>query len=96
MADMLELGAKSHELHAELAQDLDPEKINVLYLFGSEMKYLYEAVKDKYPEEDLHYYPEDEMDHLIDDLRSDIHENDIVLLKGSHGMHLEKVLDRLK
>ena len=96
LADMLELGAKSHELHAELAQDLDPEKINVLYLFGSEMKYLYEAVKDKYPEEDLHYYPEDEMDHLIDDLRSDIHENDIVLLKGSHGMHLEKVLDRLK
>lgn len=96
LADMLELGSRSSELHRDLADSLDPDKINVLYLYGPEMKNLYEALTDKYPSQSLHYYPEDEMGHLIDDLRSDIRSNDIVLLKGSHGMHLEKVLNRLK
>ena len=35
------------------------------------------------------------MNHMIDDLKNDIKPDDIVMLKGSHGMHLEKVLDRL-
>ena len=72
-----------------LAACLDPDKINVLYLYGPEMNHLYQALLDKYGQQNLHYYPEDEMSHLIDDLKSDIHSQDIVLLKGSHGMHLE-------
>ena len=96
MADMLELGSRSSDLHKGLAACLDPDKINVLYLYGPEMNHLYQALLDKYSQQNLHYYPEDEMSHLIDDLKSDIHSQDIVLLKGSHGMHLERVLDRLK
>ncbi|TXG07701.1 UDP-N-acetylmuramoyl-tripeptide--D-alanyl-D-alanine ligase [Lactobacillus delbrueckii] len=96
LADMLELGSRSADLHKGLAACLDPDKINVLYLYGPEMNHLYQALLDKYGQQNLHYYPEDEMSHLIDDLKSDIHSQDIVLLKGSHGMHLERVLDRLK
>ena len=96
LGDMLELGNSSAKLHADLADTFDPEKINELYLYGPEMKNLFDGLKDKYPAESLHYYPTDEMNHMIDDLRNDIHTRDIVLLKGSHGMHLDKVLDRLK
>ena len=96
LGDMLELGKKSPELHAGLANSLDPQVINEVYLIGDEMKHLYEALQTKYSEESLHYYQADHMDHMIDDLKNDIKPNDIVVLKGSHGMHLEKVVARLR
>lgn len=37
------------------------------------MNHLYQALLDKYGQQNLHYYPEDEMSHLSDDLKSDIH-----------------------
>lgn len=96
LADMLELGEQSANLHADLAADLEPDQLHELYLFGDQMKFLYDKLAGKYDPQHLHYYAADEMNHLVDDLRNDIHPSDIVLLKGSHGMHLEKVLDRLK
>lgn len=95
LGDMLELGDESSELHASLADALDPAIINELYLYGPEMKHLYDVLVDKYEVANLHYYPQEEMNRMIDDLKNDIKPNDIVMLKGSHGMHLEKVLDRL-
>ena len=96
LGDMLELGEKSAELHASLADTLDPQIINEVYLFGDEMKHLYDALKSKYGEDNLHYYSPDHMEHMIEDLKNDIKPDDIVVLKGSHGMHLEKVVDRLR
>lgn len=95
LGDMLELGKTSPELHASLASVLDPKIINEIYLYGSEMKNLYEALVDKYDDNHLHYYPSDQRDSMTEALSNDIKPNDIVVLKGSHGMHLEKVLERL-
>ncbi|BDR60944.1 UDP-N-acetylmuramoyl-tripeptide--D-alanyl-D-alanine ligase [Lactobacillus xylocopicola] len=96
LGDMLELGQKSAELHWNLADCLDPQVINEVYLFGSEMKNLATALKDRYEPEHMHYYLEDQMQHMIADLKNDIKPHDIVVLKGSHGMHLEKVVERLR
>ena len=96
LGDMLELGSKSAELHAGLEDSLDPAIINEVYLFGTEMKHLYDAVKDKYTDQTIHYYSEEQMEKMISDLEEDIKPDDIVVLKGSHGMHLEKVVDRLR
>lgn len=96
LGDMLELGKQSAALHAGLADCLDPQVINEVYLVGPEMKHLAAALQGKYAAADLHYYPTAHLDHLINDLRNDIKPNDIVVLKGSHGMHLEKVVARLK
>ncbi|RVU70697.1 MULTISPECIES: UDP-N-acetylmuramoyl-tripeptide--D-alanyl-D-alanine ligase [Lactobacillus] len=96
LGDMLELGKKSAELHRGLADTLAPQVINEVYLFGSEMKNLYNSLEDKYDQAHLHYYDQDHMQHMIDDLKNDIKPDDIVVLKGSHGMHLEKVVDRLR
>ena len=95
LGDMLELGSASAALHASIAEKLDPLVINEVYLYGPEMKNLEEAIKDKYAPASLHYYPQDKMERMIDDLKNDIHSNDIVMLKASHGMHLDKVLERL-
>lgn len=96
LGDMLELGKQSAALHAGLADCLDPAIINEVYLIGDEMKHLYSALQDKYEPAHLHYYPKDHMQHLVNDLKNDIKPSDIVVLKGSHGMHLEEVVDRLK
>lgn len=96
LGDMLELGQESAALHAGLADSLDPQIINEVYLYGSEMKNLYKALQTKYQPDSLHYYDQDHMDHMIEDLKNDIKPDDIVVLKGSHGMHLEKVVDRLR
>lgn len=96
LGDMLELGEKSAELHRNLEDCLDPQVINEVYLYGTEMKNLYDALEDKYDAEHLHYYDRDQMQRMIEDLKNDIKPNDIVVLKGSHGMHLEKVVERLR
>ncbi|WEV38392.1 UDP-N-acetylmuramoyl-tripeptide--D-alanyl-D-alanine ligase [Lactobacillus sp. ESL0680] len=96
LGDMLELGKRSASLHADLADSLDPQVINEVYLFGAEMNNLAAALKSKYAPENLHYYKEDQMPQMIAALKNDIKPHDIVVLKGSHGMHLEKVLERLR
>ena len=96
LGDMLELGEKSAELHRNLEDCLDPQVINEVYLYGTEMKNLYDALEDKYDAEHLHYYYRDQMQRMIEDLKNDIKPHDIVVLKGSHGMHLEKVVERLR
>ena len=70
--------------------------INEVYLYGTEMAHLANALKESYQPKNLHYYPQDQMQRLIADLKNDIKPNDIVVLKGSHGMHLEKVVERLR
>lgn len=96
LADMLELGDESADLHRDLSDALDPKVIHEVYLYGTEMKNLADALKDKYTPQTLHYYREDQMQKMISDLKDDIKPDDIVVLKGSHGMHLEKVVDRLR
>ena len=83
-------------MHAGLEDTLDPQIINEVYLYGSEMKNLYDALQGKYEPEHLHYYTQEQTDRMIDDLKNDIKSDDIVVLKGSHGMHLENVLARLR
>ena len=96
LGDMLELGEKSAELHRNLEDCLDPQVINEVYLYGTEMKNLYDALEDKYDAEHLHYYDRDQMQRMIEDLKNDIKPHDIVVLKGSHVMYLEKLVERLR
>jgi UDP-N-acetylmuramoyl-tripeptide--D-alanyl-D-alanine ligase len=92
---MLELGEASHELHAGLADALDPEQVQCVYLYGPEMRALYERLADKYDAEHLFYFDQDSQSHLSSQLLDGVYSDDLILLKGSHGMHLEKVLQAL-
>ncbi|MCF6515867.1 UDP-N-acetylmuramoyl-tripeptide--D-alanyl-D-alanine ligase [Lactobacillus sp. S2-2] len=96
LGDMLELGDASAELHKGLANDINPAEIKSVYLIGNEILPLYNQLKNKYAISDIHYYKKDDMDSLYHDLNDEIEPKDYVLLKGSHGIHLEKLLDMLK
>ena len=60
------------------------------------MKVLADRLQDKYPSGDVHYYPFGQQEELIAALQHDLTKNDIIMLKGSHGMHLENVLAMLQ
>lgn len=96
LGDMLELGDQSQQLHEGLATSLDPSKIEEVYLYGSEMKNLAARLSTVYPENQLHHYDFEHQDQMIADLKSRLTASDMILLKGSHGMHLENVLDALR
>ncbi|WP_283595860.1 UDP-N-acetylmuramoyl-tripeptide--D-alanyl-D-alanine ligase [Limosilactobacillus vaginalis] len=96
LGDMLELGDASARLHASLAANIDPKKIEEVYLVGSEMENLQDALeKQGYPASAIHHYSTAELDKLVADLQATINADDLVLLKASHGIHLEKVLAEL-
>lgn len=95
LGDMLELGDASASLHASLAIELDPATIQTVYLIGPQMKALYDQLADRYPAERLHHYEIEAKDQLIHDLQQQVTANDVVMLKASHGIHLETVLQKL-
>lgn len=96
LGDMLELGQASAKLHARLAEVINPATLQEVYLVGPEMAALRDQLTaDGYPVSAIHYYGADQLSPLVTDLNHDLHENDVILLKGSHGIHLEKVLAKI-
>ena len=97
LGDMLELGDAAPKLHASLAEEIDHQKIASVYLVGEQMKNLKDKlIQEGYPAEDIHHYAASDLQQLIADLTATLTGEDIVLLKASHGIHLEEVLTALK
>lgn len=95
LGDMLELGAESRPMHAELSEVIDPEKIDSVFLCGDLMESLAEALQGKLPSSQIHHYDMEEKQQLFADLDEDLNSDDLVMIKGSHGIALEKVLAML-
>lgn len=96
LGDMLELGEFSWDLHASVATVIVPDIFQEVYLYGTQIKALYEAlIKDDFPEERVHYFPEDKRE-MITLLKEHLVPDDEILVKGSHGMALLDVVDALR
>lgn len=95
LGDMLELGQQAQALHAGLVDAIDPAKFAHVYLVGPQMVALQEALASRYPDLPVTHYTPDELISLTADLNATLTADDQVLLKGSHGIHLENVLSQL-
>ncbi|MEE6727800.1 UDP-N-acetylmuramoyl-tripeptide--D-alanyl-D-alanine ligase [Pediococcus acidilactici] len=98
LGDMLELGEDADQMHAQLADNLDPAQFEEVFLVGAHMQALGKRLVDEkiYPAEAVHLYAANELPQLTADLLHKIKADDCVLLKASHGIHLEKVVEELK
>ena len=96
LGDMLELGEAGPALHASLAEKLDPAKIQQIYLVGDIMLNLVDALANIYPADHVHHYAKDDKDRLVADLQQALTADDMIMLKGSHGIHLETVVAALQ
>ncbi|MCM6765064.1 UDP-N-acetylmuramoyl-tripeptide--D-alanyl-D-alanine ligase [Weissella paramesenteroides] len=96
LGDMLQLGDASPALHASLMENLNPDKIAHVYLVGEEIKSLEEALQPIYPTGTVKRYTIDDPESLLKDLLADLTPDDTIMLKGSHGVHLENIVNQLK
>jgi UDP-N-acetylmuramoyl-tripeptide--D-alanyl-D-alanine ligase len=90
LGDMLELGGMTEEYHKSLATHI--ENIDECLSVGNHMKALYtellgkKGVKNKYFEN---------IDQAYEYLKANLQKDDLVLIKGSHGSNLYKLVEKL-
>jgi UDP-N-acetylmuramoyl-tripeptide--D-alanyl-D-alanine ligase len=90
LGDMLELGADAAAQHVQLVDVLLAYGMHQVFLTGSLMRHLYEAL----PEEMEKFWAPDALS-LLPMLKSRLREDDCVLIKGSHGSHVYQLAGAL-
>ncbi len=93
--DMLELGKESYQLHREVGEKVARLNIDVLWTVGEHAYDIARAAKlSGMPESRIMSFKE-----VADISASEINtlkENDTVLIKGSRGMHMEKIIEKFR
>ena len=102
LGDMLELGSDSKALHEEIGEIVVNQKVNKVIFVGKEMTYAYSKALDIKKEknlsvvlESLESYEDKEIFELAKDLEKDINQGDLYFFKGSRGIKLERIADKL-
>ncbi|MBR1777992.1 MAG: UDP-N-acetylmuramoyl-L-alanyl-D-glutamate--2,6-diaminopimelate ligase [Alphaproteobacteria bacterium] len=91
IGDMLELGERAKELHKKLAADLIENKIDKVYTVGENSAALFDVLP--VPMQGIKKPSSDELAAVI---RQEIKSGDIVLVKGSFGSKMAKIVEALK
>ena len=95
LADMKELGAESEKSHRSIGEMLKDNPPDYVFLIGCEMKYAFEVIKNN---KNVFLYNESS-ERSFKDISDKVYDfadnNDVVLLKGSHSMELEKLIPML-
>ncbi|MGI9371632.1 MAG: UDP-N-acetylmuramoylalanyl-D-glutamyl-2,6-diaminopimelate--D-alanyl-D-alanine ligase [Hyphomicrobiales bacterium] len=91
LGDMLELGEKSAQLHAELITSVDEASVDRVYACGSMMKHLWDALN---PTQQAAHTETSE--GLKDFLLRDIRAGDVVMIKGSLGSKMLPLVSAIK
>ncbi|MEO5346024.1 MAG: UDP-N-acetylmuramoyl-tripeptide--D-alanyl-D-alanine ligase [Magnetococcus sp. YQC-9] len=93
LGDMLELGAESASLHAQLAEVIANLPIDLLLTAGSEMVALHEAVLHRAPRVTARH--KNDPAEWLENLSALLHAGDVILVKGSRGMRMERLVKDL-
>lgn len=86
--DILELGKQSKKIHQQLARMFQKEKEIDFILIGSEVKVMKKKIKHS------QYFHT--VEEYIDAIQTKPLKYDYILLKASHNMHFEKMIETLK
>lgn len=89
LSDMLELGEKQSEMHQLIGKSINKYKVNVLLTYGN----LAKAIYDFSNLEDKKHFESKE--NLIEDLNALLHKDDVVLIKGSHAMKMDEIVNKI-
>jgi len=93
LGSMLELGGESRGAHEQVVALALRLPFDSIYLFGAEMQEALAPLDVRGRE--VMSYGADDFDSLLVDLRESVRAGDLVLLKGSRGLQLERLVDPL-
>jgi UDP-N-acetylmuramoyl-tripeptide--D-alanyl-D-alanine ligase len=94
LGDMLELGVESESAHKKVAEWVIEAGIDFVVLVGKRMFVAYdELIQNGYPQEHCLWF--DNPTDAGNAIRDRIETGDIILVKGSQGMRMEKVTEAL-
>ncbi len=96
LGDILEAGEYSDQLHHEVGLHLIQTKIPVLFTIGKNAARISETVQKEASSVQTFHFEDQNMESFAQLITREILPNDLILLKGSRGMHLEKLLPFLK
>ena len=94
LGDMGELGENEAALHREVGEYAGEQNIDEYIVVGELSKNIAEAIREVKPEADLHTF--ETVEELIPALDSLLKEGDIVLVKASHFMGFDRIVEALK
>ncbi len=89
VGDMLELGKKTDDLHRKLFMNLLDYKIDGIFTFGEACDKAVHQIRER---GFLNAYSFDSHEKLAKELKDFLKPGDVILIKGSRGMQMEKVL----
>ena len=95
LGDMFELGADEAKLHSDIGVHLAKPDMNidVLVTVGSLSKNIEAGARDAgYSGKTIHY---DTLEECLEDIEHKLEGGDTILVKASHSMHLEKIINSL-
>lgn len=94
LGDVMSIGEDSPKYHEKIGEFLASRHMDMIFFYGNEMKYAYDKYIEITGDESKAWWTADE-DQLVAKMKSDIKKGDLVFVKGSHGMKLELVMDRV-
>ena len=92
LGDMLELGKESGNLHKQIGAMVPEMNFDLLLAVGNDAKKYVEGAKTRGMKNVFHF---DSVEDAVAHLSQTVAEGDVVLVKGSRGMHMERVVDAL-
>lgn len=92
LGDMLELGKYTIEAHEEVGNFLK-DKVDVLVAVGARAKFIAESAENQMPLENIYKF--DTSDAAKSKVKELLQEGDLVLVKGSQGMRMEKIVEEI-
>ncbi|VEF49470.1 UDP-N-acetylmuramoylalanyl-D-glutamyl-2, 6-diaminopimelate/D-alanyl-D-alanyl ligase [Bacillus freudenreichii] len=93
LGDMLELGDMEIEFHEQIGEEIDPAKIKYVYTYGNLGKWIAQGAEKNFPAG--HVFSFLNQDELIRSLKGKISGGELIVVKASRGMKMEKVVEAL-
>lgn len=94
LGDMGELGVTEKEMHYDVGKHVADCKINVLICVGTLSQELARGAKEENDEIAVYHYPD--KDSFFADMDSVLQKGDTILVKASHSMAFEKIVEKLE
>ena len=95
LGDMFELGDFAEELHRKVGEEVAKNNIDLLYLIGENSKFIQEeAIKNGININNIIYF--NSREEIIEKVKKEMKEDDVILLKASNGMKLFEIAEKLK